>query len=205
MSLLKPELQKIVLKDYKKFVIVRDPLERLLSAYRNKFESKTAPANYFHKEIGSKIIKTYREHATEKEVKEGTSVTFPEFVRYVTESDFSLNWNKGKSFNEHWEPINGLCSPCTVQYDYIAQFDNLVEESNMILQRINSDIKYPAGEDSIIKPTGTRDKIKEYYDEIPLRHIRVLEKIYAMDNLLFNYSTKKAIGVEFGNVYWEGV
>lgn len=196
MSLLKPALKKTVLKDYKKFLIVRDPLERLLSAYRNKFESKTAPADYFHQEIGSKIIKAYRKHATDKEVKEGTSVTFPEFVRYVTESGFSLNWNKNQSLNEHWEPINGLCSPCTVQYDYIAQFDNLVEESNMILQRINSDIKYPAGEDSIITQTGTRDKMNKYYDDIPLKHIRVLERIYGMDNLLFNYSTKEAIGVE---------
>lgn len=176
-------------------MIVRDPIERVLSAYMNKFESKTAPSQYFHREMGTKILKAYRPTATKKELEEGTGVTFPEFIRYIAESDFSLISNEHQSFNEHWEPINGLCNPCRVKYDYIARMENLVEESNIILKKINSEITYPA--ENEIKPVGTRGKLQKYFDEIPIKHIRKLMKIYEIDNLLFNYSIEEALGVRF--------
>lgn len=188
------EQRDYILANYTKFMAVRDPLERLLSAYMNKFESKTAPSMFFHKEMGSKIIKAYRPNATPKEINEGSDVTFPEFVRYVTESNFSLISNHNQSFNEHWESMHALCNPCVVQYHYIARFENLVNESNEILKRINSSIRYPT--EGVIKPSGTKEKMKRYFDEIPVKNIRMLEKIYRFDSLVFNYSMKEAIGLE---------
>ena len=42
------------LKTYDKFIVVRHPFERLLSAYRNKFEHKN---EYFQSRFGKRIIK----------------------------------------------------------------------------------------------------------------------------------------------------
>lgn len=183
-----------VLKEYKKIIAVRHPLERVLSAYRNKFESKTSPSEFFHKEIGSKIIKAFRTNATEEEIKSGSDVTFLEYIKYITDSDFNLLWNNNQSFNEHWEPINGLCRPCDVNYDFIIQFDNLGEESNIVLRKIKPEVYFPLHDE--ITPEGTIEKLEKYFNEIPLKYLRTLEKIYKVDNLLFNYSGLGAFGVD---------
>lgn len=41
------EERDYMLENYDKMIIVRNPFERLLSAYRNKFEGTTASAKYF--------------------------------------------------------------------------------------------------------------------------------------------------------------
>lgn len=51
------------LKTYDKFIIVRHPLERLLSAYRNKFENKN---EYFQSRFGKHIIKVQQFHSKYK-------------------------------------------------------------------------------------------------------------------------------------------
>ncbi|KAB7502086.1 Carbohydrate sulfotransferase 11 [Armadillidium nasatum] len=46
-------------KDTVKFMLVRHPFERLISAYRDKFENATQ--KYFYKLYGEKMVQKFRE------------------------------------------------------------------------------------------------------------------------------------------------
>ena len=114
------------LENYFKFVIVRNPLERLYSAYRNKF---TMSYNtYFPKRFGKQIIKRHRKNPSKKSLKLGHDVTFEEFISYI------LDPNTEQPFNEHWRPMYKLCFPCLHKYDVIGKYETMSEDVQYILQ-----------------------------------------------------------------------
>ena len=50
-----------ILDTYNKFMFVRHPFDRVLSAYKDKLEKKDKESRYdFHREVGRRIIKKYR-------------------------------------------------------------------------------------------------------------------------------------------------
>ena len=62
------------LRTYLKFVFVREPFERLVSAYRNKFTRSYNTA--FHKRYGTKIIRRHRADAEPQALEKGSDVSF---------------------------------------------------------------------------------------------------------------------------------
>ena len=92
------------LDNYMKFMFVRHPLERLLSAYRNKsYDNKPSErflnvsANeYFRLHYGTTITKEYRANPSNESLLRGHDVTFLEFFSYLidpkTVSSTSHNW-----------------------------------------------------------------------------------------------------------------
>ena len=98
------------LQNYRKFLIVRDPLERFVSAFHNKLVDENWSAPYFKNLYGKVIQKKYRSNETlVSKVGEGT--TFEEFVRYV----IATSKTDAKNLNEHWASESQLCHPCLVR------------------------------------------------------------------------------------------
>ena len=90
-----------IAKTWQKMVVVREPFQRLLSAYRNKIEPNRT--DYFG-QVSKKIAKDYgnsERHAT-----------FSEFLRFYLDE---------KEPNEHWDSFASLAQPCKYDYKYILK------------------------------------------------------------------------------------
>ncbi|XP_058794472.1 carbohydrate sulfotransferase 11 [Phymastichus coffea] len=172
------------LASYDKLIVVRHPFERLLSAYRNKFEARYQSSAYFQSRFGRKIIKRYRLNATAESLAKGDDVIFAEFV------DFIVN-DKG-SRNEHWESISELCHPCLVNYNLVSKYETLVEDATEILDRIDaSSITFPVRPQNS-QPTGKM--LDKYYSKLTWAQLRDLAKLYRDDFYLFEYSLEQVLG-----------
>ena len=171
------------LKNYFKFLIVRNPFDRVLSAYRNKFEIRNKfTLRYFHHHHGALIVKLFRPGASAESLKEGHDVTFPEFVKYVIYQD-----KMKKKLNDHWKPIYEQCFPQHIKYNHIAEMDTLEKDIRYILTKFGKDGCF----DTIphYLPSNTTSKLQEeYYNKISRSEKRKLYQIYKNDFLLFNYT-----------------
>lgn len=169
------EVLKLTQK-YTKFIFVRHPFERLLSAYRNKLEQHYDSSKYFQARFGKYIIKKFRKNPTNVSLTKGDDVTFSEFVSYLLSSNPNF-------YNEHWQKMTDLCHPCLINYDFIGKYETLVEDSNFLLRYIGTNLSFPI----LHKPSTTRSNLKKYYNTLSKSVIYKLYSIYEMDFRLFGY------------------
>ena len=153
------------LQHYYKLVIVRNPMLRLLSAYRNKVEM---PFNYHNKHhfpdvFKLTMLKSYHKEAFHNWLKAGNfSVdihpSFSAYIRFL--SDHPLD-----SYNEHFMPLLELCSPCAIQYDFFANFKVLDYDIYAVMDLLGiSKQHYPR---NIAHPkTSTAEYAQSYYSTL---------------------------------------
>ncbi|XP_032640224.1 carbohydrate sulfotransferase 13 [Chelonoidis abingdonii] len=169
------------LRNYLKFIFVREPFERLVSAYRNKFTRRYNTA--FHKRYGTKIIRRHRQEPSNEALERGDDVRFEEFVYYLLDP----RTQHEEPFNEHWERVHSLCHPCIIHYDVVGKYETLAEDANYVLQLVGADgsVKFPSSS----KTTRTTDDMTaQFFEDISPFYQRRLFNLYKMDYLLFNYS-----------------
>lgn len=176
LSALKPEEIRYRLKHYFKFMFVREPMERLLSAYRNKF----GEIESYQRKYGVEIIKRYRKGQAKDSLITGDDVTFAEFVRYLLDEDV-------ERMNEHWMPVYNLCQPCAVSYDFIGSYEHLESDSDFVLQRIGAppSVHFPERQ-TWYKPV-TMETLHYYLCSLPQKLLRELLPKYILDFSLFTY------------------
>lgn len=177
------------LKSYLKFLFVREPFERLVSAYRNKFTQKYNTS--FHKRYGTKIIRRQRRNATQEALRRGHDVRFEEFVAYLIDP----HTQREEPFNEHWQTVHSLCHPCHIRYDLVGKYETLEEDSNYVLQLagVGGSLKFP----TYAKSTRTTDEMTtEFFQNISSEHQTQLYEVYKLDFLMFNYSVPSYLKLE---------
>ncbi|MBT4870433.1 MAG: sulfotransferase family 2 domain-containing protein [Candidatus Diapherotrites archaeon] len=109
---------KIFYENYFKFAIVRNPWERLLSAYKFKFlKKKDSPVPKINKKINGNEKKT---------------ISFEQFVKYVCHS-------KDKQCDVHWQPqVNFLDD---IKIDYLGRMETLEKDLKEISKKIGVKIE----------------------------------------------------------------
>ncbi|XP_046329103.1 carbohydrate sulfotransferase 11-like [Haliotis rufescens] len=169
------------LKHYYKFTFTREPFERVLSAFRNKFQGKNVN-EFFQNHYGKNIIKRFRTKG-----QKGVNLTFFEFVQYLIDS------SRSEPFNEHWETISELCHPCKVQYDFIGSYSNIAADSKFVLAKIGAThLSFP-DRSVTYKHSGTEKLLHQYYRDIPPGLLDQLMEVYYSDFLMFDYRVPQAL------------
>ena len=153
-------------------------MERLLSAFRDKFESNANESRVFRKKYGPRMMKLSRDK-NEFPVS-GAGIQFWEFLKYITTVDAS-------KLQEHWNLYNNLCFPCIIDYDFIAKYDTIEVDSNYILQEIGapSHIKFPT-----FHPTKTKEVLSNYLKTVSKDIQNKVKKRLKPDFEIFGYEKK---------------
>ena len=170
--------REYMLKNYFKFLIVRDPFERLVSAYRNKLQKKAN--TYFHRILAKKIVKKYRFNY-DKKVETGDDVTFLEYSRYLIDTE---PWR----VNEHWMTYERLCRPCEVNYDFIGSIETIDRDVSHVMKQVQAnETKY-----YMIRMKGqplvkTKYSTAAFLKELPRSYFEQLLAIFKRDHELFGF------------------
>ncbi|XP_047453274.1 carbohydrate sulfotransferase 8-like isoform X2 [Mugil cephalus] len=170
------------LASYTKVLFVREPFERLVSAFRDKFES---PNSYYHPVFGRPIISRYRANASLAALRTGAGVTFREFVQYL------LDVRRPVGMDIHWEPASQLCHPCLLRYHFIGKFESLEEEANFLLRGVGApeNLTFPHFKDRNPREERTSSRItQKYFLQLNATERQKVFDFYYMDYVMFNYS-----------------
>ena len=175
------------LQNYWKFIIVRNPLERLLAAFLNKLSSTLAKQEKVRNEfeiIKRKILTKYN----------------PEMFRVLVNSNYThpvrldfesyIKWildTPSYSLNEHFAPLTALAQPCRVQYNFYGNFKLYSADMNAIIDKLKAPKKYFINGNYHDSGSTTEDKMAQYYPQVS-KEVKLKLAEHIAEDLDFYYT-----------------
>lgn len=99
-----------------------------------------------------------------------------------------------ETVNEHWQPIYDMCHPCAINYTFIAKYERLLEDAEMLLNIIQAPyILFPQS-----RPSSTYKKLNMYFSQLSLHEMEKLYHLYKADFKLFGYDLEDILGYDIG-------
>ena len=156
------------IKNYYKFMIVRNPLERLLSAFKNKIEK---PLNLMEFDMPSQIFDRFKEEILMQYRKDEFSrwfasdrhvpveVTFSEYIRWVVDT-------KHDNLNEHFAPTISNSHPCRIKYNFYGNFKMYNSDIAGVARKLRVPFEYFYNKSSHSPSTETRNLLDSYYSQL---------------------------------------
>ena len=178
LSTLQPRERDQILTSYPKFLYVRHPFVRLVSAYRNKIAPGKFPQGKAFRNIAQHIASNYRQGALMANLEAGGSynVTWDEWIRYLTDP------SETDRFNEHWMEYYKLCFPCKIEYDFIGNLETVQSDSAYMLGMLGLHrVSYPTG------PALSNNLYSQYFANLSQKALEKLWEIYKVDFELFGF------------------
>lgn len=164
---------------YFRFLFVRDPYVRLLSAYMDKFRN-TNP-EYLRSEYRLFLAQLYSWRVARsidifKEPR-------PSFTMFVDE----IAKHKPSEMNAHWMPQSVFCGIGLIPYDFIGRMEHLQRDVKHVFDRLNkSQEHFPSGVELGFPPSGASTHLaEEMYTEDLKYKVRL---IYQNDFHLLGYN-----------------
>ena len=163
--------------EYQKFVFVRHPLSRLLSAYGDRIERLRKGNNQKYR---GPIVA----FLTNKTTNSDMHITFRDFVRYIIATR-----KQGGVFDVHWKPLTLLVQPCQLHYNFIGKLETINDDSKYIFQHFYHDMSliFPRQNTGDSRKYKHAKSIQEYYDELTSQELADVIDIYKDDFTIFGY------------------
>ncbi|XP_030628282.1 carbohydrate sulfotransferase 12-like [Chanos chanos] len=179
-------VMKEKLEKYTKFIFVRHPYVRLISAYRDKFVKENQE---FYTRYGVHMLRKYGNNSSPPaKVKDahaaGVFPSFSDFIQYLTDPETE----KFRPFDEHWRQAYRLCHPCQINYDFIGKMETVEEDAAHLFRMLHVDniVELPPSYSN----KTTESWLRDWYANIPYDWKRNLYKVYETDFKLFGYSDR---------------
>lgn len=174
------------LSETTRFIIVRHPFERILSAYRDKLEHRKG-REYYYRRYGRHIVRSQRKG--NDTFVDRAEPTFVEFLQYLV---------KTKTFDEHWRPFTAECAPCELNYQIILKMETLQKEQLFLATKFYLlDAFLTVNTTGLlwhnINPNGRTERncVKQYYRDVPNQLLQDVYTLYEKDFKLFDYSPEE--------------
>lgn len=149
------DLGKLKEDNFFKFVVLRNPFERLVSGYIDKFVKPKAIFESF----AEPVIREVQNHL-DLEHNISASITFNQFVHYLarTEDD---------RLDAHWRPQHTFLDHGLFKFDLIIQFENLTPGLLLLQEKFGFEIKSQVVTNSHITKYGAFDGSQKFHDAAP--------------------------------------
>lgn len=130
------------LAKYWKFTMLRNPLERLVSAFRNKLEGPLKFAEIYNQTfqmIKRSILEkydpdTYKKWHNSKGSFELT-LNFQTYIRWIIDTP-------NHQLNEHFSPMIHVCQPCRVKYNFYGNFKDFSSDMHLAMKKLQIPSQY---------------------------------------------------------------
>ncbi|XP_063597108.1 carbohydrate sulfotransferase 13-like isoform X1 [Penaeus indicus] len=189
-----------------KFVVVRHPLDRLASTYRDKYQNANKPWYYIN--YGQEMVRMFRafpkqltkaevqglQYQVAAKIQAGQPVALPgnPFADPLgpTFREFALFVVASRHADPHWMEFHDQCAVCNFDYDFILKFENLHGESEQFLDYLDrgSEATLQRRNSGRKPSSSSADTGCSFFDQISVRLIGQLVAKYEKDFQLFEYS-----------------
>ncbi|ELT99232.1 hypothetical protein CAPTEDRAFT_202435 [Capitella teleta] len=145
-------------RSYYKFIEVRHPFTRLISAYKDKVVNTTNC----------------------KGQADGANPTWVQFAKYVANGNPSC-------VNRHWMPYNELCPICEMKFDAVTKLETIYTDVDQFKKRHNFTDTYHFGRLNVVSGVPWKST-EDYLNELPKKVFSKLRKRLSADMKLFGYA-----------------
>jgi len=126
--------QKLELSRSTKFLVVRHPFDRIVSAYKGKISRRDAKPRFYRK-LQKEIKADYSRN--KKEIIDGVPPTFEEYWRYLMDLTKNLvdpgDWRTVDCVQAYYS----VCVPCDVEYDVIMKLETHDDDTEFLIRQYN--------------------------------------------------------------------
>ncbi|XP_035680468.1 carbohydrate sulfotransferase 11-like [Branchiostoma floridae] len=186
------EQASLRLATFKKIIVVRDPLERLASAWLDKFVKNSEVSRRwtktFHQHVKAYLKERYRNIKSINMTFEGKAGGADTDTQPVSFADFLGAISQRIWSNVHWISFSKLCLPCEVDYDYIAHTDTLAADVRLFLQQYNITAREDILPEQRLRRANDGNVFGNIFGQVPKEEILSIRRLYQEDFDMFGYS-----------------
>ena len=167
------------LNTYYKFLVVRDPHERILSAYLDKFVNRDPEFLDIYGKLANKLR---REGRMTKPTPIDSPLSFSDLIDVII-----TEYSAGNRLDQHWDTYENLCQTCNLRFDYIAKFDTYSSDSQPLIKRMCQGLACQKHMYEENKAKTSSDNVRKYYGQLSPGQLSAIRRIYQRDMDGFGY------------------